>query len=187
MKVILASRSPRRRQLLSEIISDFEVMAQDVDEVSAEKSPRRRAVALALLKLGSLPKEYADALIVSADTLVYRRGVFYGKPKDEADAKRILAELSGKKHSVYTGVAVYYKGSTHTVCDKSLVKFKNLSEREIDDYVAGGSPMDKAGAYGIQDSQVVDNYKGSYSNIVGLPKEKLIKLLDRITAGQEKI
>lgn len=187
MRVILASKSPRRKELLQQIVSDFEVIAQDVREVSDEKRPAKRAVALAKLKSGTLYSEYEDALVISADTLVYRKGIFYGKPKDEEDAKRILRELSGKRHSVYTGVAVYYKGRVYAFCDKSLVKFKVLSDRDIDEYVSTGSPMDKAGAYGIQDKQVVESYRGSYSNIVGLPTEKLKKLLNRVIGTQERI
>lgn len=187
MKVILASQSPRRRELLKELISDFEIMAQNVDEVSTQRRPAKRAVELALLKLGSLPSLYADALAVSADTLVYRAGKFYGKPRDNEDARRILRELSGKKHYVYTGVAVYFKGRICTFADKSSVRFKTLSDDEIDAYIATGSPMDKAGAYGIQDKQAVVSYKGSYSNIVGLPVEKLKKLLNRLFGAQERI
>lgn len=187
MRVILASKSPRRKELLREIVSDFEVISQNAPEISDEKRPEKRAVALAELKSGTLCSKYADALIISADTLVYRKGIFYGKPKDEEDAKRILRELSGKRHAVYTGVAVYFKGKTYCFCDKSFVKFKVLSDRDIDEYVSTGSPMDKAGAYGIQDKQVVESYKGSYSNIVGLPIEKLKKLLNRVIGTQERI
>lgn len=181
MRVILASQSPRRKELLSEIFPDFEVMAQNVEEISDERRPSKRAVALAVLKLGDLPSRFEDALVISADTLVYRAGKFYGKPRNEEDARRILKELSGKRHCVYTGAAVFFKGKIYTLCDKSLVTFKTLDEQDIDSYIATGSPMDKAGAYGIQDKQAVKSYTGSYSNIVGLPVEKLKKLLNRIS------
>ncbi|MDE6188997.1 MAG: Maf family protein [Clostridia bacterium] len=181
MKVILASASPRRKELLSEIFDEFEVLPQNVDEKSNYSRPRFIAQDLAKIKLGSLGKSYADCLIISADTIVYKNGRVYGKPKDEAQAKNFLDELSGDVHFVYTGVAIYYKGKTTTFYDKSSVKFKALSEEEKLAYIASGSPMDKAGAYGIQDSAVVESYEGSYSNIVGLPMEKLKEKLRDLT------
>lgn len=180
MKVILASNSPRRKELIREIFDSFDVITQNVEEISDETRPSRRAVELAKLKLGRLPSEYKDALIISADTLVYKSGKFYGKPENRERAAEILRELSGKKHYVYTGVAVYYDGKYYTFYDRSEVVFKQLGEKEIDEYISTGSPMDKAGAYGIQDRQVVESYKGSYSNIVGLPVEKLKKLIRKI-------
>lgn len=180
MRVILASNSPRRKELLSLIFPSFEVIPQNVEEICNKIRPSKKVVALALLKLGDLPQKEKDSLIISADTLVYMAGKVYGKPHDEVQAKCFLRELSGKKHSVYTGVAVYYKGKTYTIYDKSTVRFVKLDEKAIDDYVESGSPMDKAGAYGIQDKQVVDSYEGSYSNIVGLPVEKLEKLVNYI-------
>lgn len=180
MKVILASKSPRRKELLKEIINDFEVLAQDVEEISQDKRPDKKVISLAKLKLGNLPDVYKDCLIISADTIVYRKGEFFGKPKNREDAVRILKKLSDKKHYVYTGVAVYWQGKCHCIYDKSAVLFKKLDDNTINEYIDTGSPMDKAGAYGIQDRQVVKSYKGSYTNIVGLPVEKLKKLLDSI-------
>lgn len=180
MKVILASNSPRRKELLKGIFENFEVLPQNVEEISDETKPAKKVVELAKLKLGDLPLTDRDALIISADTVVYRSGKFYGKPKNRENAFEILRELSGKKHYVYTGVAVYYKNKYHYFYDKSEVLFKTLDDKAINDYISTGSPMDKAGAYGIQDRQVVESYKGSYSNIVGLPVEKLKNLLRRI-------
>ena len=180
MRIILASSSPRRRQLLGEIFENFEVLPQSVEE----KSPLSRGYAvcqyLAKIKLGKLPTLCPDALIISADTIVYLNGKIYGKPKDRQEAKRFLDELSGKWHFVYTGVAIYYEGEILTFYDKSEVKFRTLVEEDKWKYIDTGSPMDKAGGYGIQDKEVVEKYVGSYSNIVGLPMEKLKEQLSRL-------
>ena len=173
MKIILASNSPRRKQFLGELFDSFEVMPQNVEEKSKYSRPHLIVQELAKIKLGHLPYVYGEDLIISADTIVYKSGKIYGKPKNKAQAVEFLSELSGVKHSVYTGVAVFYKGNITTFYDKSAVYFKQLSDKEIADYVDSGSPMDKAGAYGIQDSEVVESFEGSYSNIVGLPMEKL--------------
>ena len=119
-------------------------------------------------------------MIISADTIVYKDGKIYGKPKDKSQAKEFLRELNGDKHLVYTGVAIYFNGKIYSFFDRSAVLFNRLSEEDIEEYVNGGSPMDKAGAYGIQDEEVVAAYKGSYTNIVGLPMEKLRDKLDVI-------
>jgi len=180
MKVILASNSPRRRELLKEIFEDFEVMPQKVMELCGLTKPAALVTYLAKIKLGRLPSLYPDALIISADTVVFKDGNIYGKPKDEKQAKKFLDDLSGEEHCVYTGVAIYYDGKITAFYDRSSVKFKLLTERQKLDYIATKSPMDKAGAYGIQDEEVVDSYKGSYTNIVGLPMEKLKEKLNGI-------
>lgn len=114
-----------------------------------------------------------NALIIAADTVVYMDGKYYLKPSDEADACRMLKELSGRTHFVYTGVAIKVGGECRTFYDKSAVKIKKLSDDEIKSYVSTGSPLDKAGAYGVQDGLVVERFSGSFSNIMGLPVEKL--------------
>ena len=180
MQVILASRSPRRRELLKDLFEDFEVIPCDVEEKTSLKRGHAICQYLAKIKLGDLPTRRPDALIISADTVVYMDGRVYGKPQDERQAKKFLDELSGKRHSVYTGVAIYWQGDINVFYDKSYVTFKTLSERDKLDYIATLSPMDKAGGYGIQDSAVVKSYDGSYSNIVGLPMEKLKAQLAKI-------
>ena len=180
MKVILASASPRRRQLLGEIFDSFEVMPQDVEENCDLKRGHAVCQRLAQIKLGNLPQVFPNALIISADTVVYMGGRIYGKPKDESEAKCFLDELSSKWHYVYTGVAVYFDGKVHTFYDKSRVKFKTLGEDDKRKYIGTGSPMDKAGGYGVQDRQVVEKYEGSYTNIVGLPMEKLKEYISKI-------
>ncbi|MDE7191558.1 MAG: Maf family protein [Clostridia bacterium] len=180
MRVILASGSPRRRQLLGEIFHSFEVLPQNVDERCDLTKGYAVCQRLAKVKLGNLPKLFPDALIISADTIVYMNGKIYGKPKDRREAKLFLDELSSKWHIVYTGVAIYYRGKIRTFYDKSRVKFKTLGEDDKWKYVDTGSPMDKAGGYGIQDEEVVAKYEGSYTNIVGLPMEKLKEQLSEI-------
>lgn len=180
MRVILASNSPRRKELLGQIFDDFDVMPQNVQEKCDKVRPGSIVMTLARQKLGDLPKLYKDCVIIASDTIVYRNKKIYGKPKSQAHAKEILCELSDKWHSVYTGICVFYADKTYTAYDKSLVKFKLLDDSIIEEYIATGSPMDKAGAYGIQDKQVVEKYKGSYTNIVGLPMEKLKELLKNI-------
>lgn len=180
MKIILASNSPRRKELLRELFDSFEVMPQNVEESSALKRGHAICRRLAVIKLGDLPKRYPDALIISADTIVYKGGKIYGKPKDKVEAKRFLDELSAEKHIVYTAVAIYYGGKVNTFYDKSVVKFRALSESQKLDYIDTLSPFDKAGGYGIQDRQVVESYEGSYTNIVGLPMEKLKEQLAKI-------
>ena len=180
MQIILASSSPRRRQLLGEIFESFEVMPQSVEVKHSLTRGHAVCQYLAKIKLGELPSVYPDALIISADTIVYKSGKIYGKPKDIQEAKDFLDELSGKWHTVYTGVAIYRDGKISTFYDKSDVKFKSLGEDAKLRYIDTGSPMDKAGGYGIQDEEVVERYSGSYSNIVGLPMEKLKEQLSKI-------
>lgn len=180
MDIILASNSPRRRELLKEIFDTFEVIPTNVEERTAVKRGYAICQNLAKIKLGELPKLRPDALIISADTIVYMDGKVYGKPKDENTAKKFLDELSGKRHCVYTGVAIYCAGKIYTFYDKSYVTFKSLSEKDKWDYISTKSPFDKAGGYGIQDGEVVQSYEGSYTNIVGLPMEKLKAQLKKI-------
>ena len=180
MQVILASGSPRRKQLLSEVFEGFEVLPQSVEEKCNLTKGHAVCQYLAKIKLGNLPLTYPDALIISADTIVYMDGKIYGKPRDRQQAKDFLDKLSSRWHTVYTGVAIYHGGKVLTFYDKSKVKFKTLDEDAKWKYVDTGSPMDKAGGYGIQDREVVETYTGSYSNIVGLPMEKLKEQLSRI-------
>jgi len=114
-----------------------------------------------------------DTLVISSDTLVYYRGKYYGKPHTEERAAEMLRELSGVRHSVYTGVAVRKGDRTIVFYDKAYVRFKDLSEQDIARYIREFHPLDKAGAYGVQDGVVVDSYEGSFSCIMGLPVEKL--------------
>lgn len=183
MKVVLASASPRRTEILAEIFEDFEVLPQDVVEVATHKLPSLVVKQLAVGKLEPLMNE-TNTLVIACDTLVYRCGEFFGKPDNAEHAKKTLKSLSGKTHKVYSGVALYLDGKLKTFCEVSKVKFNKLTDDEIDAYVAGGSPMDKSGCYGIQDGVCVESYKGSLTNILGLPKEKLIKHLNKFAGSK---
>lgn len=174
-KIVLASTSPRRKELMTDLGIDFEVVEPISDETSIDPDPRNRVIENAEAKARSVMDRYLDALIIGADTVVYLDGVFLGKPVDSADARRMLSMLSGKTHRVYTGVAVIEtrNGSIVSGVEETKVSFRQLSPEEIDDYVASDESFDKAGAYGIQGmaSIFVDAVDGSWSNVVGLPLE----------------
>lgn len=181
MKVLLASKSPRRKDILSEIIgSNFAVEAVDVDESLIYDTPEKTAIELALLKLSAVKnKDYYDLIIVG-DTLVWLDGIRFGKPNDIEDAKRMLKNLSNREHKIVSSIAVSYRGKVVADFCVSVLKFKDLSNEDIEQYVKEHNSLDKAGAYAVQDRVLVDYYKGSYSNIVGLPKETLIKILKEL-------
>lgn len=177
--VVLASASPRRLELLSEVVSDLTVSPSDIDESDVKvTSPRALVRELSKRKaLAVLPQDgNSEKVVIGADTVVYRNKL-YGKPHDRADAIRILNELNGKRHYVFTGVTVISKGIVRTFAVRSSVRFKSLSQEEIERYVDEYRPYDKAGAYAVQEGVVVKSYRGSLTNIIGLPMEKLIKVL----------
>ena len=180
IQVILASRSPRRKELLSKIIPEFEIITEETDETLPFGTHPRLGVEILAVRKGEavLPRVSSDALVISSDTLVELDGIPLGKPTDEADAVRILMGLSGKKHNVHTGVAVHYKGRAVSGVDTSSVLFKKFDESEALDYVKTGEPMDKAGAYAIQGigSRLVLGYEGEFDTIVGLG----LKLTERL-------
>jgi len=185
-EIVLASASPRRREILENIGLQFKVAICDADEDRVDKSiPVNLYVQeLALLKAGEAAKlDLGDALIISADTVVYSGDEIMGKPKNSDDAKRMLAALSGKAHSVFTGICVTRKKDMFSVCAsvETRVFFKDLSPEMIDAYVATGEPMDKAGAYGIQGKgcALVEKIDGDYYNVVGLPASKLCEILKK--------
>ena len=182
MKIILASKSPRRRELLGEIIKEFEILTADTDESLPEGTHPREGVGLLACRKGAavLPIVGEDAVVVSSDTLVELDGIPLGKPTDQEDARRMLRRLSGRTHNVHTGVAVHYRGRCFSGVDSTAVTFRELSDEEIAEYVAGGEPMDKAGAYGIQGQggRLVAGYCGRFDTVVGLSvslTEALIK------------
>ena len=184
--IILASASPRRKEILSLSGLDFDVMAPSCreDDVTAD-SPSDLVERLSVRKCeaGCLlaEKTCQDALVIGADTIVCHRGIVLGKPKDEQDAAAMLHALSGDTHVVYTGVTVkdLKSGRMVTFHEMTEVVFYELSEEEIDAYVNTGEPMDKAGAYGIQGrgAYLVKGIYGDYLNVVGLPFAKLLRVL----------
>ena len=173
MRLILASGSPRRKEFLSEIINnDKLVVAYDnVEEVYTSVEPNEIVKEIAILKGIKKSHEFPKDFVVSSDTIVECEGEILGKPVDTEDAKRVLYKLSGKIHSVYSSVAVFYKGKIETIVEKTDVEFYQLEEEQIDIYIKSGDPMDKAGSYGIQGfaKLFIKKIDGNYSNIVGFP------------------
>lgn len=182
--LILASASPRRKALLDSIGVSFKVQPARVPEAWDDSSdPEEVARDLALRKARAVAALQAEGLVVGADTLVCLDGVILGKPRSESEATSMLQRLSGKTHSVVTGVAVVdsRSGREEVAAEVTRVTFRTLSPAEIERYVATGEPMDKAGAYGIQGvgALLVARIEGCYPNVVGLPLVRLAELLSR--------
>ena len=190
MEWILASASPRRKELFAELVKTFEIIPARGEERADNALPPEKLVqALAAQKaaeVAALPQARGKA-VLGSDTVVALDGEVLGKPCDKEDAARMLRALSGRTHEVFTGVCIIYpKGGdlsrlTAAACTK--VRFLPLTEEKIAAYVATGSPMDKAGAYGIQDGDLVEEIDGSFSNVVGLPLELCKELIERIEEG----
>lgn len=188
-RFILASQSPRRKELLASIGLDFEVIVSDADEsvVSKENTPVNVYVQeLALIKAATSAKQVLkdkNAIIISADTIVVLDGKILGKPKNEDDAFDMLKSLSGRTHEVYTGYCVMRIKDGYTVCNsiKTEVTFKTISNDKILRYIRTSEPMDKAGAYGIQGigGMLVEKIEGDYANVVGLPTSALADTLEK--------
>ncbi len=189
MQIILASASPRRRELLAKITENFIVVPATADEqLSGGESARAAARRLARLKAGSVAKDYPGALVIGSDTVVSLAGKILGKPADVRGAVQTLSELSGRTHSVITGVFVIAGGKSYCGESVSRVTFNRLSQEEIADYVDRFKPFDKAGAYGIQDGfPLVNRFEGSYENIVGLPLELTAELIGKAREQAENL
>lgn len=190
MKIILASKSPRRRELLSKIYSEFDIISAEADETLPDGVHPREGVRILAERKGRavLSVVPEDALIISSDTLVEADGIPFGKPENEADAHRILKLLSDRDHFVHTGVAVHYRGRVYSDTDSTRVRFKKLSDEEILSYIAGGEPMDKAGAYAIQGEggKFVSEYEGAFDTVVGLSTELLKNLIKAALENDEE-
>lgn len=187
-KIILASASPRRQEILKNIGLQFEILVSDADESKIDKNAVPVSIyvqELAMLKALAVAKKLKNknALIIAADTVVYLDGKILGKPKDESDAKNMLKALSGRCHSVFTGVCVMDAKTLKSVCanEETKVYFKELSEERIDDYVRTKEPMDKAGAYAVQGlgGMLVEKTEGDFLNVIGLPAKKLFDILEK--------
>ncbi|MBT5868831.1 MAG: septum formation protein Maf [Nitrospinaceae bacterium] len=181
-KLILASQSPRRRELLKQISAQFEVVPSSVDEkLDYGLLPEQNARLLARAKAEDVAKNHPGCWVIGADTLFALHQEILGKPIDVADAHKMLRRLSGKEHRVITGICVVGPEKTLDIAVTSNVRFKSLSQEEIVRYVETGEPMDKAGAYAIQGKGnfMVREYSGSHSNIVGLPIDELKTLLSK--------
>ncbi len=181
MQYVLASASPRRKELLSQILNDFEVIPSIAEEkVNISLFPEQMACALAESKCDDVFGRNNQKTVIGCDTIVVFGKEVLGKPKDAKDAFETLKKLSGKTHYVITGVCVRNRFKKVIGFDRTEVKFNLLSDEFIYKYVEGGSPMDKAGSYGIQDAGVVKEYFGSYTNVVGLPVALTQKLLKEV-------
>ena len=175
--VILASASPRRRELLKEITTDFQIITADIDEdKSYVMSPLDAVMDIAKRKGEKIHQDHYDDLVISADTIVVHKGKIIGKPIDDADAKKILQELSGDIHEVITAYCLFKGNKFIEKYVISKVYFYPLSDELIDAYIKTGSPLDKAGAYGVQDNDkfpLVEKIIGSVSNVIGFPIEEI--------------
>ncbi len=184
--IYLASKSPRRKKLLKQLNLKFKCVDLHFHEKMRNgEDPAFLVKRLSIEKLNRALLKIKNGIIITADTIVVVDNYVLGKPKNKLDAKRILKKLSGKTHCVYTGFAIYNSVNNKVVTnfEKTFVTFRRLSEIEIDDYISTGSPMDKAGAYGIQDdfgAVFIEKINGCYYNVVGLPLAKLYTSLLRI-------
>jgi septum formation protein len=187
LPIYLASRSPRRRKLLKQINISFKSFKVDVIEsIDKGEKPIHNVKRLANEKMVKAKQKIKNGIIITADTIVVLDGNVIGKPKSKKDAKVILKSLSGRTHIVYTGFTIYNSEKDNMITDyeKTFVTFRKISDKEIEDYIIGGSPMDKAGAYGIQDdfgAVFIEKINGCYYNVVGLPLPKVYQALIKIT------
>ena len=182
MSIILASQSPRRKELLGLFHVPFEIRVADIDESMDPEKPAFDEVArVSRLKALAVPREKED-VVIAADTIVVCAGQVLGKPRDEADAVRMLSLLSGRDHQVMTGMTVLRGNRRVTVTEVTDLHFRDLTDGEITRYVAGGEPMDKAGSYGIQGGAALfcTGMHGDYYNVMGLPVCRLRLILGEL-------
>ena len=179
MNLILASASPRRKELLSLFNIPFVIRVADIDEaMDLNKSPYDEVGRVSLEKALAVPRD-DDDIVIAADTIVVCQGKVLGKPRDESHAKEMLQMLSGRDHQVMTGCTVLHGQQCETFTEVTDLHFRTLSEAEIDRYIQSGEPMDKAGSYGIQGGAALfaERLVGDYYNVVGLPVCRLSQLL----------
>ncbi|NWF93838.1 MAG: septum formation inhibitor Maf [Syntrophaceae bacterium] len=186
-RLILASRSPRRYELLKQIGLDFDVIPSGIEEdFVPDESPREHVIRLAEAKAFDVGNRYPDRWVIAADTMVYVDGDVLGKPKTMEEAMEMLKRLSGREHRVLTGFSVRHfgKGIRDQEAVETAVRVKGLTPAEMDWYVRTGEPFDKAGGYAIQGigSFMIESIRGSYTNVVGLPVCEVIQMLNRLGA-----
>ena len=186
MKFILASSSPRRRELLLRLQTPFDIILPDVDEsiIPPDGSPETYCTALAELKANDISQHYPNNLVIGSDTIVVLDNNIMGKPEDKAMAQNMLEALSSKTHHVYTGVCLKWaeRNIHHLFAEITTVTFRKLSERDINHYIESFPPYDKAGSYGIQDwsAVFVKEIKGCYDNVVGFPISRFYEELKKL-------
>ncbi len=187
-KIILASNSPRRHELMKFLGYEFESISSDIDEIINPKLEHDEQVMdLSFQKAYSIFKDHKDAVVMGFDTLVVIDDFILGKPQDEDEAKLFLNLLSDRTHKVYTGCTILTSGYSKSFCSEAIVSFAKLTEEEILDYIATKEPMDKAGAYGIQGfgSKFVSGINGDFYAIMGFPVQKVYKELQKIFSKQD--
>ena len=184
MDIVLASQSPRRRELLERLGLPFRTLVPDIDERMDRPLPPAELVAVISAEKARAAQALAgpEAIVIAADTVVALDGAVLGKPAGGADAARMLSALAGRTHHVYTGLTVLRGERVRTVSEETAVTFRTLTEREITAYVRTGEPLDKAGAYGIQGygALLVEGIRGDYYNVMGLPVCRLGLLLGEL-------
>jgi septum formation protein len=183
LRLILASSSPRRKELLENLRLNFEISSSDADESFSETlSPADAVMELASRKSGTVAQNFPDCFVIGSDTVVVHDGMILGKPESGQEALKMLKKLSGDTHSVYTGVSIISPEKETRFYEKTDVTFWELSDEEIDTYIKSGEPFDKAGGYGIQGfgSMLVKEISGDYYTVVGLPVSRLIRELRKI-------
>lgn len=186
-KIILASASPRRKELLEQIGLAFEIIPAKGEEIITKEQPSEVVEELSLQKASEIEKQVEEGIIISADTVVCQNGIIMGKPRDREDAASMLWDLQGKSHSVFTGVTVLVKEkgavTRHTFSQETKVYVYSMNKEEIEQYLDTGEAMDKAGAYGIQGrfAAWVERIEGDYNNVVGLPVSALWQILKQYT------
>ena len=186
-KIILASGSPRRKELLSQIGIEYDVVVSNIEEYTDETEPDKIVESLSRQKALATAEGCDDTrIILGADTVVSVDGIILGKPSSKEDAYRMLKLISGRNHEVYTGVTLVKKSGEDrkiiTFSEKTLVYVKKMTDEEIWNYIESGEPMDKAGAYGIQGrfAAFVEGIEGDYNNIVGLPVSRVYDMLKKL-------
>lgn len=182
MRVILASKSPRRKEILENLGVKFDVIVADADESCSIADPMERVSALAAIKGRAVKEQIGgekDTLIIASDTLVYAEGEFLGKPRDKDDARRMIKMLSGKAHSVVSGLYLSLGDKEYSGASETRVIFDEMTDEEIEYYISSPEPYDKAGGYAVQGlaSLYVSGIEGDYFNVVGLPVNLMYKAL----------
>ena len=186
-RLILASKSPRRYELLKQVGLDFEVVpSRVIEDFVGTETPQDHVIRLAEAKAQDVAYKYPDRWVIAADTIVYIDGSILGKPKNREEAKGMLDRLNGQEHWVMTGFSVCHleKGKSDKEAVQTSVKVKALTSAEMEWYVRTGEPFDKAGGYAIQGvgSFMIESIRGSYTNVVGLPLCELLQMLNRLGA-----
>ena len=183
MKLILASKSPRRSELLKKINVNFKVVDSEVDETTlSEKIPERYCQKLASLKAKSVLKKFPEYTIIGADTIVEIEKEILEKPSSFSDAYSMLEKLSGKKHNVLTGISIISNKYEVNFVEKTIVSFFKLRKKDIENYILKNHPYDKSGSYGIQDDSMifVESINGNYENVIGMPIAKVYQYLSKL-------